>query len=182
MSDPLLEPIIELATPGDEPPPAFDLTSPGPRAAGPGVEAARAEPKGLIVGAVVGRLVGLAASGEPLVETPGVAIPGPVLSRSTVALGPSDVGREVVLLFEQGDPGKPIVTGLVRPTAPAASSVEARIDGERLVFTADREISLRCGKASITLTADGNVLIRGAYVLTRASGTNRIRGGNVQIN
>ena len=56
------------------------------------------------------------------------------------------------------------------------------VDGERLVFTAEREIVLRCGNASITLTRAGKVLITGEYVLTRARGVNRIRGGSVQIN
>ena len=41
---------------------------------------------------------------------------------------------------------------------------------------------LRCGKASITLTRAGKVLIRGAYLLSRSSGVNRIKGGSVQIN
>lgn len=53
---------------------------------------------------------------------------------------------------------------------------------QAITFEAEQVVSLRCGKASIQLQRDGSVLIRGAYVLSRASGTNRIRGGNVQIN
>ena len=34
----------------------------------------------------------------------------------------------------------------------------------------------------MTLRANGKVVIRGAYVETRARGTNRIKGGSVQIN
>ena len=56
------------------------------------------------------------------------------------------------------------------------------VDGERLVFTAKKEIVLRCGKASITLTRAGKILIRGAYLLSRSSGVNRIKGGSVKIN
>ena len=55
-------------------------------------------------------------------------------------------------------------------------------DGEKVVVSAQRELVLRCGKASITLTSAGKILIRGAYVLTRSSGVNRIQGGSVQIN
>ena len=58
----------------------------------------------------------------------------------------------------------------------------AELDGERLVFTADKEIVLRCGDASITLTKAGKVIIRGSYLLSRSSGVNRIKGGSVQIN
>ena len=51
-----------------------------------------------------------------------------------------------------------------------------------MVLSAQEEIVLRCGKASITLTKAGKVLIEGAYVLSRSSGVNRIRGGSVQLN
>jgi hypothetical protein len=61
-------------------------------------------------------------------------------------------------------------------------TVEATADGKRVTLTADKEIELRCGKASITLTRAGKVLIRGAYLLSRSSGVNRIKGGSVQIN
>ena len=49
-------------------------------------------------------------------------------------------------------------------------------------MTADREITLRCGKASITLTGAGKLLLHGAYLLSRSLGVNRIKGGSVQIN
>jgi hypothetical protein len=60
--------------------------------------------------------------------------------------------------------------------------VEASVDGERLEFTASREMVFRCGEASITLTRAGKVLIQGCYLLSRSSGVNRIKGGSVQIN
>jgi hypothetical protein len=119
-----------------------------------------------------------------------------VTASSTVDLAPADVGRNVVLVFERGDPRRPIVLGVMqetlssRPPRPGdepearqpASQINAEIDGQRVVITADREIVLRAGKASITLTRAGKVLIRGAYLLSRSSGVNRIKGGSVQIN
>jgi hypothetical protein len=59
---------------------------------------------------------------------------------------------------------------------------EARIDGKRVVLTGEEEIELRCGDASISLKKNGKLVIRGAYVETHARGTNRIKGGSVQIN
>jgi hypothetical protein len=50
------------------------------------------------------------------------------------------------------------------------------------VLTGDKEIVLRCGKASITLTRAGKIIIRGAYLLNRSSGVNKIKGASVQIN
>jgi hypothetical protein len=41
---------------------------------------------------------------------------------------------------------------------------------------------LQCGKASITLTRAGKVLINGAYVSSRSSGVNRLKGGSIQLN
>jgi hypothetical protein len=62
------------------------------------------------------------------------------------------------------------------------TSMKIEVDGERIVFRADRELVLRCGEASITLTRAGKVIIRGTYLLSRSSGVNRIKGGSVQIN
>ena len=53
---------------------------------------------------------------------------------------------------------------------------------ERLELTAEREIVLRCGEASLTLTRAGKIILRGTYVLSRSSGVNKIKGGSVQIN
>ena len=41
---------------------------------------------------------------------------------------------------------------------------------------------LRCGKASITLTQAGKILLDGTYVVSRSSGANRIKGASVQLN
>ena len=60
--------------------------------------------------------------------------------------------------------------------------MRASIDDERLVLSAQREVTIQCGKASITLTRAGKVLIRGEYLLSRSSGVNRIKGASVQIN
>ena len=138
-------------------------------------------------GAVVGRLVGFSADGQPLVEVSGGPSTTSLAARSTVDVRPSDVGRNVVLLFEAGDATKPLLVGVLKDAAADVKlqeegGVEACVDDERVVITGQREIVLRCGEASITLTRAGKVLIRGAYVLTRSSGVNRIKGGSVQIN
>jgi hypothetical protein len=137
------------------------------------------------------------ASGAQVTITRGAE---PTPARALVALAASDEGREVALLFENGDPKKPMIMGFVQRLAPvanpelaaaaeeepinepAAQPVDVQADGERLVLSAKKEIVLQCGNASITLTRAGKILIKGAYVLTRSSGVNRILGGSVQIN
>jgi hypothetical protein len=80
------------------------------------------------------------------------------------------IGRsEAVILGVLADPGSP-------------ARAEAVVDGKKVAVTGEEEVTLRCGKASITLTRAGKVLIKGDYVLSRASGVNRIKGGAVQIN
>ena len=129
-------------------------------------------------GLVVGEFAAIGARGEYLVGFPGCLSNEAVPARSLVSLSPSDVGLAVALMFEAGDATRPIVMGVVRETAP----VEVGVDGERFVVTAKREIVLRVGEASITLTKEGKILLRGAFVSSRASGVNRIQGGSVQIN
>src|SRR5687768_9531153 len=125
-----------------------------------------------IDGVLVGRLAALGAEGEALVEFQGSA--GRVGARAMVALGAADKGREVALMFEGGDPARPVIMGFMHvphpvlaaatADAPRAKLPEAEADGERLELTAEKEIVLRCGDASITLTRAGKILIRGEYV------------------
>jgi hypothetical protein len=138
-----------------------------------------------IDGVVIGVLLGFDDAGEPLVAFPGNPEETALQARSTAQLADADIGREVALLFEGGDPRSPLVIGLVQHPArnrSAPEAVHADIDDERILLRADREIVLKCGKASITLTREGKVLIRGAYLLSRSSGVNRIKGGSVQVN
>jgi hypothetical protein len=67
-------------------------------------------------------------------------------------------------------------------SGPVPAAVEARLDGKKVTLTGEEEVTLKCGKASITLTSAGKVLIKGEYVVSRSSGVNRIKGGAVQIN
>lgn len=117
------------------------------------------------------------------------ACPGRVIAaRSTVALRRAMIGREVLVLFEQGDIERPIIIGVVEPqalqdqAAPPVLGVKVQADGECHLIEAEREIVLRCGEASITLTRAGKVIIRGAYILSRSSGYNKIKGAAIDIN
>lgn len=133
--------------------------------------------------AILGWITGYEPERGPLVDYPGNPS-GPLPARLLVDTGAQAlrVAAEsrcpVALLFENGDPALPLLVGLVWPPGER----EAQVDGERIVLTGEKEIELRCGAASISLTRSGKVVIRGVYVETRAKGTNRIKGGAVQIN
>lgn len=139
----------------------------------------------VVEGVVIARVASVDAAGVVRVAYPGAPSEGAV-ARVMARVTEADVGREAALLFESGDRDKPIVMGLLfqgaAPAAVSRSGASASVDGERIVLSADKEIVLECGEASITLTRAGKILIKGTYVLSRSSGTNRIQGGSVQIN
>ncbi|MGE5152642.1 MAG: DUF6484 domain-containing protein [Bdellovibrio bacteriovorus] len=106
----------------------------------------------------------------------------PVTALSTVRLIEEDVGARVVAAFERGEAHCPIILGRLQQPTQRHAERNLKIDGERLLIHAEREIELRCGEASIVLTRAGKVLIRGAYVLSRSKGANKIKGAYVDIN
>jgi hypothetical protein len=105
-----------------------------------------------------------------------------ITARTIVPLATSDVGHSAVIAFEEGDQERPIIIGLLRQDGGAEEEVNVVLDGKRIVLRGSREVVLRCGGASITLTHAGKVLIQGEYIVTRSKGANRIKGASVQIN
>lgn len=63
--------------------------------------------------------------------------------------------------------------------APRAASGELP---DELVLEAREQLTLRVGDGSITIRADGRILVRGTDLVSHAKRTNRIRGGAVSIN
>ncbi len=137
---------------------------------------------------VFGQLVALADEGRcPLVAYEGMPSAAAVRARSLVDLCGRHIGQTVALMFEMGEPMLPVVTGLLQgtpgwPQADLPAQVEIEAGGSRMIVSARQELVLRCGKASITLTADGRVEIRGETIRTQAIGANRICGGSVELN
>ena len=100
---------------------------------------------------------------------------------------------DVLMVFENNNSELPVVVNTLFSTIDAArpdtevsleidKPEDVTVDGKTITFDAKEQIVLRCGKSSITLTRSGKVLIRGAYLLNRSSGVNKIKGGSVQIN
>lgn len=164
----------------------FELAASADEASGSSENARGAVPA--MQGTAIGTLIGFRDDGRiPLVLFPGQPGSAALPASATIDVHGSHIGRQVVLLFEGADPMRPIIVGLLRtarawtlPEQPGEVQVDA--DGERLIVTAKEQLVLRCGKASITLTKAGKVIVEGTYVSNRSSGVMRIKGGSVQIN
>jgi len=137
----------------------------------------------------IGELVALVDDAStPLVRYASQPGSAALRARSVVDLHGAHIGRRVVLAFENADPARPLVMGVLTDGAPAwpyrpvRDQVEVDADGRRVIVTAQHELVLRCGQASITLTRSGRIVIAGEEVSTRAIGLNRVLGGSVQIN
>jgi uncharacterized protein (DUF2345 family) len=86
-----------------------------------------------------------------------------------------------VLLHRPGNWPEWLVTHAIQDRIDE-KNLDVMVDDKRIEIEGQDEVVLRCGKASITLRRNGRVVIRGTYVESRSSGTNRIKGGSVLIN
>ena len=103
-----------------------------------------------------------------------------VASAHMIPLGEDDLGKTLAVMSDYSshtNRRSVVVIGEMQSSNRSTSEIESKIE-----LKADSEIVFKCGKAMLKMTADGTISIRGANVVSRASNTNRIRGGNVQIN
>lgn len=68
------------------------------------------------------------------------------------------------------------------PTAQACTAPAPAQLPNDAVIEARNSLTLRCGKSSITLHANGKIVLRGEYILSDAEGINRIAGGQIELN
>ncbi|RJG45618.1 MULTISPECIES: DUF6484 domain-containing protein [unclassified Mesorhizobium] len=134
-----------------------------------------------IEGVVIGVFLGF--DGEaPLVVFPGNPEETAIPARSLTELTSTMIGTEVALLFQEGDPGRPLIVGRIVEPLRRSSAPHVVRDGETVRIVAEERIELRCGKATIIMEKDGHITIRGTYLTSQASAANRIRGGSINLN
>jgi hypothetical protein len=139
------------------------------------VEASPGAPEGVALARLVGWV-----DRQALVLIPGR--PQPVAAPCLCRLSAEHLNQTVAVMFTGGDPDSPLVIGpIISPLGAEGDRQQGEVPA-RLELEAREEIVLRCGSAVLRLLADGTAVLRGVNVVTRASATNRIRGGNVQVN
>ena len=135
-----------------------------------------------------GRVSGVDARGYLLVDLGvlGDSVPCEVLHGST-PFYPSK-GATVLVLHTDDLSELPVVLGQVgvldssvEPCSQSSAPPAPRLP-DTLVLEAREELTLRVGDGSITLRADGKILIKGKDLVSHAQRTNRIKGGSVAIN
>lgn len=137
--------------------------------------------------ATTGMLVQCLEGTDPVVEfedTDGTVVRHH--AATTVELDSSVEGHPVLLMFLGGDRASPVITGLLAPGSARPKKIsrtpKLELDAKELLLEADSQITLKCGKSSITLTRDGRIILKGKHLLSRATSVNRIRGGVIQLN
>lgn len=139
-------------------------------------------------GPVCGRLADVDDQGRAWVEFAGSA--GRVNARCVVpeaALPAREAlhGASVLLVFEDHDPARPIIVGFVRDRLwTSGSEVREAVApvSAKVIIEGEEELVLRCGQGSISMTADGRIVIKGTRLVSQARETNKVRGAAVLIN
>jgi hypothetical protein len=105
--------------------------------------------------------------------------------------GPSlrlDPGDVVVACRLGEESGRAVVIGRIASQTAAALPATQHTPADRddlpdtLVIEARESLTLRVGDGSITIRADGRILIKGKDLVSHAQRLNRIKGGSVAIN
>ena len=142
------------------------------------------KPSKPIDGLVIGWITGLGTDGSIQISAPNLG-GEPFSARSLCPIGPEQIGAQCAFLFEQGNVERPVIMGLLQHSViPLTTVGETSIsqDAQSVRINAAREIALHCGKASLRLTQDGRIELRGTTLVSHSSGVNRIRGGSIKLN
>jgi hypothetical protein len=140
-------------------------------------------------GVALGRILGIAQDGRISLSVP--VIGGePLWASSLCRISPEQIGQICAVQFIDGDATQPLVIGILLTQADSvaerrATSVTVIEDDQspkQLVLEAQERLVLRCGKAFITMTSDGNITMQGVYLYSRAQATHRIRAASLQAN
>lgn len=138
-------------------------------------------PAAALAAAFVGKVLSVTGDSSVRVARPGAA--GEELEAAPLHAGAGPPVRLVpgdeVLVVVAAE-GRPVVLGRVGPSAEAERASASLPD--EIVLEARKGMTLRVGDGSITLRADGRILIQGKDLVSHARRMNRIRGGSVSLN
>jgi hypothetical protein len=141
---------------------------------------------------VIGTLFSV-RDGQPTVDFSGNPNSHPIPAIATCHLDAMHIGRQIALLFVQRDMARPIVIGVVRNGATrqhstvvvpqyASSPMKLASNNNNVVIKGTGKMVFQCGQASLSLTEQGRIIMRGTHIASYSDGVNRIRGAMVEVN
>jgi hypothetical protein len=144
-------------------------------------------------GAISGHLDGIDDEGRVLFKADGTAteavpvIIGIELSDGALVKAARTHRRAMVVQTADAN-SRLVLVGLLRERV-SSQARDARpgqlavsMDGETVRLSAERNIELRCGAASLILRKDGKIVISGTNVVSASRGSNRVRGATISLN
>jgi hypothetical protein len=129
-------------------------------------------------GVVSGEVVRRTANGELFIDYVRNSL-GPLPARTLVE--DVDAGMKVLLAFDEGDPTRPIILGVIFDRARTKSRM-LHLKAARIVLEAQDELVMHCGQGAFEARKDGKVQVRGRDIVSRAERSNKVRGATVLIN
>lgn len=100
-------------------------------------------------------------------------------------------GNSVLVINEDGDPKRPIIIGSIvekldfEPSLKKSSVKEHKaihFKGKQITFESSGQVIIKCGNSTITMKNDGEIVLRGKKIVSRAAQSNKIKGAAVKIN
>jgi hypothetical protein len=141
---------------------------------------------------LIGHLSGIDDSGRMLFrpegETESIRVAIGVAASDGALVRAARLQQRAVVQRISERPERYLLTGLVRERIASETrdadpgKLEVSLDGETVALSATHRIELRCGKASLTLTKDGRVVLKGAHVVSRSTGPNKVKGASIALN
>jgi len=145
----------------------------------------------------IGQIISIGPDNQILIDFPGNkfdAIP----ARTLISVSKDDIHKNVLILFDHNIPEKPIIIGIIKEETDhikeknnhtennfhSLDNVDShiKIDGKKLILQAENEIEFRCGDCMILLKKDGDIIIKGINIISRAYEQHKIKGGSVTVN
>ena len=123
-----------------------------------------------IEGVVIGQIITIDKQNNPMVDFDCNIFKEAIPASSLVEINNTHKDHKVALMFEKNRADKPIIMGLMHIPEKTKSII------------ADKELLLKCGKASIRLKENGDIVINGRELVSRARKNNIIRGGTIHLN
>lgn len=141
-------------------------------------------------GAVCGHLAGIDEEGRVLFQEDQAQPPYPVaiglpLEDEAVAEAAHLQRRALVV---RTDDRQAVVVALLRERISAAArdkefaQLTTGLSGKAVEIEAQKSLELQCGRAKITLHADGRIELHGDYLLSRSRGPLKLKGASIDIN